>query len=89
MLLKVIISWRIPQIFFPFKKMSLGNFKVIFSLIQYLIITSEIITGFIIENSANGGKFFLSGKNNDANKFPLSEIHSVPWVPLPLVWVSA
>ena len=27
--------------------------------------------------------------NNDPNKFPTSEIHFFPWVPLPFVWVFA
>ena len=44
-----------PQIFFLFKNMSFGNFKLIVSLLQKYLITSEIIKGFIIENSLKGG----------------------------------
>ena len=46
------------------------------------------ITGFIIENSSKDGYFSSKGKNNERNRFPLSEIHFFPYVPLPFVCVS-
>ena len=78
-----------PQIFFLFTSISLGNFKFILSLLQKCPITLEMIKGLIKENSLKLGKSFFKGKNIDKNKFPLSETHFLPCVPLPLLWLFA
>ena len=64
-------SCNTPQTFFLFKKTSFGNFKLSFSPLQNFFKTSEIITGFIIENSLKDGYFFSRGKNKEINKLHL------------------
>ena len=44
-----------PQIFLPFTNISFGNFKFTSSLVQKCLITLEIITALMIENSSNEG----------------------------------
>ncbi len=55
LLFEVMSSCKIPQIFLPFTNTSLGHLIDIYFFSQKCSITLEIITGFIIENSLNGG----------------------------------
>ena len=48
LLFLVMISCKIPQIFFLFTRTSLGHLKVIFLLEQKLLTTLEMIIGLII-----------------------------------------
>ena len=55
LLFNVISSCNIPQIFFSLTRTSFGHLKDILFFSQKCPITSDIITGLIIENSLNGG----------------------------------
>ena len=55
------------------------------NILQKFLIILEMIIGFIVVNSLKGGKLFFKGKNIELNKFPLSETHFLPRVPLPFV----
>ena len=74
----LITSCSIPQTFFPFKNISLGNFNFIFFLLQNFLIICEIITGFIIENCEKDGYLFFKEKKIDPKKFPFLEIQFFP-----------